>query len=208
MPSVPENCTATDNIVNKEKKYIMTEPRPFHSENDLDKMRTLLQMGRQANNSSYYVHAGDLTWWLFYPPLSGDFWQHIFLWEDAAGELMGWALLSPEGWTFDVYVQPVLRGTPQALQMYAWAAEKVTAIAHAAGRSQVSMMWVAQDDQVLKSWLQGLGFQPAPWYVYLTRSLEEVLPEPALPDGYVVRSCAGEAEVRERAAAQYGSFGS
>jgi hypothetical protein len=42
-------------------------PRPYRDESDLDKMRALLQAGRQAANGTYYVHVGDLNWWLFYP---------------------------------------------------------------------------------------------------------------------------------------------
>src|SRR4030042_49432 len=91
----------------------MKEPRPYRDEWDLEAMRRLLMQGRKTNNGSYYVHQGDLNWWLYYPPLEGDFWDHIYLWDDPAqpGRLLGWALISPDWVGIDVYVQSELRGS-------------------------------------------------------------------------------------------------
>ena len=55
----------------------MKDPRTYHDERDLEAMLNLLKDGRKANNGSYYIHSGDLKWWLYYPPLEGDFWDHI-----------------------------------------------------------------------------------------------------------------------------------
>ena len=92
-------------------------------------MRDLLRQGRLANNGTYYVHPGDLNWWLFYPPLDYDFWGSIYLWDDPEqpGQLLAWALLSPVGSTFDVVVQPELRGSPLAWEMYRWAMKQLAA---------------------------------------------------------------------------------
>ena len=133
-------------------------PRSFQYERDLDAMRELLVSGRRAANGTYYVHMGDLNWWLFYPPLSGDFWGNIYLWDDPEreGELLGWSLLSlPE--TFDVYVRPDLRGTELADQMYTWAVEATTKTAREAGEENISIQWVLANDHVLDGWLAGLG---------------------------------------------------
>ena len=61
---------------------MFSEPRVYQTENDLDAMRDLLRQGRLANNGSYYVHPGDLNWWLFYPPMVQDLWGSIYLWDD------------------------------------------------------------------------------------------------------------------------------
>jgi mycothiol synthase len=183
------------------------EPRPYRSEIDLDRMRSLLQVGRQAANGTYYVHTGDLNWWLYYPPLDHDLWQYIHLWDDPANpdRLLGWSLLSPRWSAFDVYVQPELRCSPLAAAMYTWAEEQISTITRTRGKDHIYMMWVSQGDGVLNGHLQRRGFQRTPDDVaYMTRSLVEPIPASCLPDGYVV-GCVGN-KVEERAAAQYGAF--
>ncbi len=184
-------------------------PRLYKDERDLDALRNLLAAGRRAANGTYYVHVGDLNWWLFYPPLSGDHWNSIYLWDDPerAGELLGWSLLSlPE--TFDVYIRPDLRGTELASQMYAWAVKKITKSAREAGEENISIQWVLANDHVLDGWLRGQGFVRCHEAVYMIRDLSIPIPDMTLPDGFTVRSCRGVAEVEARAKAQYGAFDS
>ena len=82
-------------------------PRPYRDGTDLAKMCALLQAGRAANNGTYYVHIGDLRWWLFYPPLEYDLWQYIYLWDDPVdpANLLGWALLSLRWSAFDGFIR-------------------------------------------------------------------------------------------------------
>jgi ribosomal protein S18 acetylase RimI-like enzyme len=187
---------------------MIAEPRLYRDEQDLDAMRSLLRQGRLADNGSYYVHQGDLNWWLFYPPLDYDFWRSIYLWDDPdeVGSLLGWTLISPGGETFDVYVRPDLRGTPRAWMMYRWALHRLDAIARVAGREHIGMMWVAEDDDLLRSWLRGQGFALARAAVYMTCRLEVPRPDLQVPAGMLVRSSQGVSEVRQRAAAQYSAF--
>jgi ribosomal protein S18 acetylase RimI-like enzyme len=183
------------------------EPRPYQSEIDLDRMRSLLQVGRQAANGTYYVHIGDLNWWLYYPPLDHDLWQYIHLWDDPANpdRLLGWSLLSPQWSAFDVVVQPELRGTPLAETMYTWAEGQISNITRTRGKDRIYVMWVSQGDDVLNNLLQRHGFQRTPDDVaYMTRSMEEPIPVSDLSEGY--RVCSVGNKVEERAAAQYGAF--
>jgi ribosomal protein S18 acetylase RimI-like enzyme len=77
----------------------MILPRVYHDECDFTAMHDVLTRGRQAANGSYYIHTGDLKWWLYYPPLEGDFWEHIHLWDgsEQPGRFLGWALISSGG---------------------------------------------------------------------------------------------------------------
>jgi mycothiol synthase len=189
---------------------MLSQPRPYHDEHDLSAMLHLLQAGRKADNGTYYVHPGDLTWWLYYPPIDHEHWQDIYLWDDPAspGRLLGWSLLSPTWSTFDVYVQPELRGTPQAEAMYLWAEERAANLVRTSGADKLGMMWVSQGDDILDRHLRQRGFQRKHETVYFLRSLEEELPRTILPDGFNVRSTRGEVEVEARAAAQYAAFDS
>jgi len=188
----------------------MKEPRPYRDEWDLEAMRRLLMQGRKANNGSYYVHQGDLNWWLYYPPLEGDFWDHIYLWDDPAqpGRLLGWALISPDRVGIDVYVQSELRGSLVAREMYIWAEEQATRIARQNGKPTIYVLWVLHDDDVLCNHFSQLGYRLRRGYVHLTGPLDETVSIPQLPPGFVVRSCKGESEVVARARAQFGAFNS
>lgn len=188
----------------------MHPPRPYRAAVDLAAMRAVLQTGRQAANGSYYVHIGDLNWWLFYPPLTHDFWQAVHLWDDpaAAGIILGWALVAPDGATFDVYLQPGLRGTLQAQEMYAWAAESAAVNARRAGRSRTGAMWIAADDAVLDAWLRDWGYRRVSEDMQMRCDLTAPLPVAAIPPGFIIRASRGEEEAAARARAQYGAFDS
>ncbi len=51
------------------------EMRPYTGLQDLQAMLDLLSEGRKANNGTYYVHRGDLQWWLFYTDVPQETWQ-------------------------------------------------------------------------------------------------------------------------------------
>jgi hypothetical protein len=129
----------------------LTDPRPYRDESDLDAMRSLLVRGRTANNGSYYIHTGDLNWWLYYPPLGRGYWKDIHLWDDPErpGQILGWAPINTDWVRFDVYVQPELRGSPNALEMYQWAEQQALQITRARGMKTTYALWIRHDDEVL-----------------------------------------------------------
>lgn len=171
-------------------------------------MCALLQDGRAAHISTYYVHTGDLKWWLYYPPLGTSLWEHIYLWENPARQnhLMGWTLLNPDEGTFDVYYQPDLYASHLAEAMYAWAEAALISTARAAGQKQVGMFWVTPDDSFRTRWLEERGYRVTYQDPALARSLAEPVPEGIIPEGFVVRPGCGLQEVEARARAQYGAF--
>jgi mycothiol synthase len=190
---------------------MQTEPRAYRDERDLEKMLALLEKGRQSCCGTYYVHTGDLKWWLFYPSSPRDWGETIFLWDGQRvdGVPDGWALLSPDWRTFDVFVHPEVRGSRQAAWMYAWAEERIEAIIRASGGKDIRTMWVSEEDGVLASYLEGRGFSRSPEeMIYFERSLDLQVPEPTLPQGWCVRPLAGETEHQNRAAASYAAFAS
>ena len=88
----------------------MMQARSYEGLHDLHAMLDLLAEGRKVDNGTYYVHVGDLQWWLFYTDLPPQTWQsNIRLWMQD-GRLVGWALLSPDQDAFDVFADPRLRG--------------------------------------------------------------------------------------------------
>jgi mycothiol synthase len=176
---------------------------------DLQKMRDLLVEGRRARNGTYYVHPGDLNWWLFYPPLEFELWRYISLWDDPhdPNRLLGWALLSPTWSAFDVFVQPELQGSRAADAMQVYAEEQLTRLAHEQHKTKIYRMWVSEKDAVSCKYFVEAGFHRSKDdVVYMTRSLNDPTPMPAPPDGWGVRPIKGDEEAAARAAAQYGAY--
>ena len=179
------------------------EMRSYQGLQDLQAMLDLLSDGRNADNGTYYVHRGDLQWWLFYSDVPQEIWQsNIHLWfED--GCLVGWALLSLDDDAFDVYAAPQLRGSARESEMLAWAVEQMSML------DRVQTVWVAEDDDVRISWLEEHGFTPEPeHFVHFKRSLAEPVIVPSLPEGFRLRTSRGEQDARLRSACSHAAFGS
>jgi ribosomal protein S18 acetylase RimI-like enzyme len=187
----------------------MIPPRPYRAETDLERARQLLQAGRRANNGGYYVHVGDLNWWIFYqsPGLKRE--EQLYLWENTQdpAQLDGWALLSEDWQAFDVFVRPDLRGTLQAAEMVAWAQARLQETISRAGGNRICTIWIAEHDEWMASILENLGFQlGSGTLINMSCSLEGIITEPELPEGYAARRVVTGMEAAARAAAQAAAF--
>jgi mycothiol synthase len=183
------------------------EPRLYHGIADLDRMEAILIAGRKADNGSFYVHVGDLRWWLYYTLPEDQPWSRIYLWEAEHDETVAWTLFSIADEAFDLFMIPRLHGTPEMYSMLAWSADKMSKTLRQAGAARLHKMWNHPDDAALRGALERLGFSvSSDASVHMTRSLDKPIPEVELPDGYRVRGCKGIEEVESRAAAQHGAF--
>jgi mycothiol synthase len=171
-------------------------------------MRAILVAGRQAHNGTYYVHVGDLNWWLFYLNQDQERQRTIYLWEGpcVSDELAGWSLLSPRFRAFDVFVHPRERGSEQAGRMFAWTEERMREVVREAGGSSLCTVWVLQDDAWLTVFLERRGFVRSDYHLYMVRPLDGPVPAPLLPPGYSLRHVAGAHEAGARAAVAHAAF--
>src|SRR5262245_19256484 len=98
--------------------------RQYAGEADLLRMRDFLVAANAATTLPVYWHIGDLIWGVYQNTIF-DPTVSIRLWEDAAGELLGFAWIEePDG--FSIQVAPYLRGSGLLEeQMFAWAFEHV-----------------------------------------------------------------------------------
>lgn len=170
---------------------------------DLYAMLDLLSEGRKADNSTYYVHRGDLQWWLFYTDVPSETWQsNIRLWMED-GRLIGWELLSPDQRAFDVYVSPHLRGDPREHAMLAWAVEEMSAL------DSLQNIWIAEADEARILWLEENGFNLEQEHtIYFKRSLSGPLDGLLIPEGFSLRTSRGEEDARLRSVTSHAAFGS
>ncbi|HKY54947.1 MAG TPA: N-acetyltransferase [Anaerolineales bacterium] len=177
--------------------------RGYEGMQDLYAMLDLLAYGRNADNGTFYVHRGDLQWWLFYTDVPQETWQsQIRLWHED-DRLAGWALLSLGEDAFDVYVSPHLRGDAREHEMLAWATEAMSA------NDNLQNIWVAEDDDVRIGWLERNGFtREQSHFIQFKRSLVGPLDVPSLPEGFSLRTSRGAEDARLRSVASHAAFGS
>src|ERR1051326_6219223 len=146
----------------------MMKARSYQGLQDLNAMLDLLSAGHKANNGTYYVHRGDLQWWLFYTDVPREMWQsNIHLWK-YADQLIGWTLLSPEMNAFDVFTVPELRGDAREDEMLTCAVEELSAL------DEIQNIWVAEEDDIRTAWFEEHGFTVDEHSsIYFTRSLAD-----------------------------------
>lgn len=185
-------------------------PRPYNSLADLDAMQRLLQAGGLAQTESFYIHTGDLNWWLFYPPFGANLFESTFLWDDPAqpGSLLGWMMIDPTWPSFEVFVQPGLLGSALAADMLAYAEQQAEAYPSLPAGEPLHKLWVAEGDRFQRLQLERLGFKHTAWDIVFERDLAQPVPAPQVAEGFNLRLCRGLPEVLQRATAQYGAFGS
>ncbi len=186
----------------------MIEPRLYRDTSDLLKIGDLLRAGSSTENGTHYAHIGNLYWSIYYA--SGEpLVENLSLWDDPQfpDRILAWALFESAWGSFDVYLQPELRNTSLADEIFTWAEEHSASEAQALGQGMIGTSYIADQDDVGITRLLAHGFQRTSVdTVYMLRSLTTPLPQPALPDGYTVRGCKGSVEVIERATPQYFAF--
>ncbi len=189
-------------------KNLPWQGRPYRSAADVDAMRRLLVAGRRAANGCYYVHTGDLCWWLGYPPDEAARRENITLWEVPGGDLAAWVLIDPDWHTFDVFIHPDWFTNPAAEGLYAWAADQAARRIDSSGQAIVQTMWASEGDPLTIQRLERMEFTRRQRYHQLfEQSLAgPPLPELSLPAGYRVRPVAGIDDVQRRAAASHAAF--
>lgn len=187
------------------------EPRPYRDERDWQALLNLLVEGRRADNGTYYVHTGDVSWWLYYHDTGGSFSEQIALWEEE-GRPLGWVLFTPEERFFDLFVHPRLRGSPEAADMHDWAEAEIARRVRALGGADIRAMWIAETDKVRRELLEARGFRLVSEGERLNRmyvtmqTLHSPISRFPPPPGFTVRDCRGEAELEARARMQHGAF--
>ena len=184
------------------------EARLYRDQSDLTQIMEILAAGRKSANGTYYIHTGDLSWWLYYTAPEDDLWPFLYVWDDpdAPGRLLAWTLFSPKWGAFDIFTRPELRGSSQQMRFFEWSISHLANTFKARGGSKMRTMWIAEDDEIVIGLLGQLGFTASESFMWsLERSLEKNDPA-VLPDGFEARCVHGEDEIPQRAAAQYAAF--
>lgn len=197
---------------------------PYRGQEDVPQMRELL-VSRRASAGHGCWHVGDLVWRLFLHSRQYDLQETVRLWEDSAGNLLGFAIFSPPAARtgFELQVHPQARGVLED-QMLDWLEaywrETMPASLRAEGetisRNDIQPetglytdVGVYDDDASQVAALERHGYvRTEPSGALLLRPLNEPIPLPSLPAGFTVHQVAGEHEVANRASAHREAFNS
>jgi ribosomal protein S18 acetylase RimI-like enzyme len=179
--------------------------RFYETEHDLRRMRGLLMEGRSHTDDWHYWHVGELAWGFFMVDCHLKPQEHIRLWHDDEGKLVGYAVLGEDP-AFDCQVLPEYEWSGIETEAMAWAETRLTEL-----RERDAKRWsgnpvsgARQDNARRIAFLEQHGFRYGGEFaeVNMLRSLGEPIPEAALPTGCQVRAVAADGgEISNRAAA-------
>jgi len=179
--------------------------RFYENEHDLQQMQGLLMKARSRTDDWHYWHVGELAWGFFMVDCHLNPQEHIRLWHDDEGKLVGYAVLSEDP-SFDCQVLPEYEWSGIETEALVWAETRLTEL-----RKRDAQRWsgnfvsgARQDNAKRIAFLEQHGFRRGGEFseVNMLRSLDEPIHESVLPDGYQVRAVADAGEISNRAAAQ------
>ncbi len=179
--------------------------RLYESEHDLQQMYALLMEARSRTDDWRYWHVGELAFGFFMVACHLDPREHIRLWHNAEGTLVGYAILGEDP-SFDCQVLPEYEWSGIEAEAMAWAEARLVELrTRDAKRWSSGMVAGARQDNAERiAFLEQHGFRRSEYAeVNTLRSLDEPIPESALPIGCHVRAVAADAkEISDHAAAQ------
>jgi ribosomal protein S18 acetylase RimI-like enzyme len=179
--------------------------RLYETESDLQQMYNLLMEARARTGDWRYSHVGELAFSFFMVACHLNPRDHIRLWHDAQGKLIGYAILGEDP-SFDCQVLPEYEWSGIEAEALAWAETRLTEL-----RQRDAQRWggnlvtgARQDAARRLAFLEQRGFRYCGDFaeVNMLRALDEPIPEPVLPAGCRVRTMTEADEIAQRAAAQ------
>ena len=171
----------------------MPKPRQYRPDsNDLDRMTALIQAAWQVHGRiGTNFHVGDLYWQLRYP----DYEQDLWLWEDAAENLAGFAMLSRGEKLLEMQLHPDYDDSELEDEILTWAEAQVADC----GETDEALMTLIPNSDSRTALLVDHGYVlQVGYYNYHLRQLDEPMEVPSVPEGYTVRHLRGEVEVAKR----------
>jgi mycothiol synthase len=173
--------------------------RSYAGEADLPRIVDFVNMCDAAEQLDYGTSIAELRDELSDPTF--DPARDIGLWEDADGMLVGYGQLSipPSGDDLAGFLwfraHPSVRGSGLEAEIFTWAAERVRDLARQRGlkaRLRTGSVATAAERIAL---IEQHGFMPVRYFVHMSRSLAEPLPDPQFPAGFTLRHVTGPEDV-------------
>ena len=157
---------------------------------DLPLLQEILAGGLANDAGRYFIHPGDIAWWIYHDDPRYPDHDSIWLQDDRGFVVVD--TLEP------VEISVFTRQGVDRMPLVEWSQRRL------AVRGEVG--WVADSDAELVEALQTRGYEPGFAYRVYEMGLKGNLPEPETPDGWSLRSMTGEGEADTRRAAAHAAF--
>lgn len=160
------------------------------SVSDLGLIQDILSEGLSSDSDRYYVHPGDVSWWIHHDdPRHVD---HFSMWIQGDSAFVVVDVLDPP--EISVFARPGVDRIP----LIEWSQRRLD--------SAGEVGWVSDSDRELVEALRSGGYRPVYSYRCYHWDLSGRLPAPELPKGWEIRAVSGEAEADNRLAAAHAAF--
>jgi mycothiol synthase len=176
--------------------------RLYESEHDLLDMQDMLMAARALTGDWHYAHVGELLFTFFMVACHLNPLNHIRLWHNKAGKLVGYAIMGEDP-AFDFQVLPKYEWIGIENKALAWGESLVAEL-----RRRDEKLWSGplvsgsrQDNTKRITFLEQCGFRPGGEFseVNMVRSLDERIPAADLPTDIQIRPVAEKGESSDRA---------
>ena len=158
------------------------------SPEDLPAFESVLSAALAEPGTRYIAHPGDLAWWIHHV----DPRWNLTLWLRGESEVL---VLEETGGEISVFTTPGV----SRVGLIEWGQRRL------GGVGEVG--WVADTDVELVAYLKSGGYSPvATDRNYEWDLVNRQIPQPALPDGWTLRTVKGEEEADKRRAASHAAF--
>lgn len=155
--------------------------RSYRGLDDLQAMKALLRERYVTARETGFYHPGDLDWWTFYimPSEQQPLEETLWLLDGEGDALRGWVTLDPPDGA-DMVVRADLRGSAVEAGLIDWAVDKLRSVSDI----QAVTLYAWGDETERRALLEARGFTAKPSFYRMGQTLETILPEPRLPEGF------------------------
>ncbi|GAB4518597.1 MAG: hypothetical protein OHK0046_26410 [Anaerolineae bacterium] len=186
--------------------------RFYTGADDLAKVQEFIAQTTLAEGDMSKLHVGDFPHRLYNGQRKYPQHELVQLWEEADGALLAWAMVYPKSSNFDFQVRASHQHTPLAREVLDWAIQHLH---HWLVRIEAEDPEIHADAFEGDVWrmqlLESAGFyndvEAEPFYS-TSRPLSDPIPPLNLPDGFSIRSVAGEHEAGKVGAVHSAAFDS
>ncbi|MCU0536852.1 MAG: GNAT family N-acetyltransferase [Hydrococcus sp. Prado102] len=178
---------------------ISLKTRPYGGESDLGAIAELLNACEVVDRLEQWTSRSDLQ--LEFNEPSVDRAKDILLWESNE-KLIGFSQIGvpPKGEENDGFlwfrVDPEFRGDGIEEQMLAWGEQRMREVANERGVRVKLRSWVRDKQYDRIALLENCGFTSDRYFLIMERSLTESIPDPKLPEGFILRHSKGEPDAQ------------
>lgn len=174
--------------------------RPYQGQSDWQAVAELIQA------DGHFYNRVDFPWRLCTTSLEDH--QNAAVWEDEQGQMQMFAALQFPWLTVDYAIRPAIRTWDLETQIFNWADARLHQMAAETNDHFPFNVSALAEEQERIRFLEKQGYTRWEHHLVRFKRLLDALPQPIIPEGFIIRPLDGEREVEAYAALQRTAFDS